>query len=170
MKPRVYLIIFLLLIPLQGSLFEPISLAGVKPDLGLALIYIIGLLTGPAEAALAGLGIGLLQDIGSASIIGFSGITRGLVGLFAGLLGQRVLNISSPSNSLFLAVFSLLEGIAVMLFLQLLYGSVPLFSLIAGRVLPQAVYTGLLGVLLLQLTNSREFLASLTRRGLQKEF
>jgi len=170
MKPRVYLIIFFLLIPVQASLFELISLAGIKPDLGLALVYIIGLLTGPAEAALAGLGIGLLQDIGSASVLGFSGISRGLVGLFAGLLGQRVLNISSPSNSLFLAAFCLLEGIVVTIFMQMLYGSVPIFSLIAGRVLPQAVYTGLLGLLLLQLMNNREFIVSLTRRALQKEF
>ena len=107
MKPRIYLIILLLIIPIQASLFSPLSLAGIKPDLALAVIYIIGLLTGPGEAALAGIGIGLVQDIGSASFIGLNGFTRGLIGLFAGLFGKRVLDISSPSNFILLAAFSL---------------------------------------------------------------
>jgi hypothetical protein len=47
MKPRIYFIILLLIIPIQASLFSHLSLAGIKPDLALALIYIIGLLTGP---------------------------------------------------------------------------------------------------------------------------
>ena len=75
--------------------------AGIKPDLALVVLFIIGLLTGPAEAALAGMGIGLLQDIGSASLLGFSGFTRGLVGLGAGLLGTRVLDIASPADRSF---------------------------------------------------------------------
>jgi rod shape-determining protein MreD len=169
MKPRVYVFIFLLLIPFQASLLNPLSLAGIKPDLALAMLYIIGLLTSPGEAALAGIGIGLLQDIGSASLIGLTGITRGLVGLSAGLLGRRVLDIGSPSNSIFLAVFSLLEGICISLIMQVLYGSVPFFSLLAERILPQALYTGLLGFLFLQFMGGRDISAMLRRRTVQKE-
>ena len=109
MKPRVYLIVLLLLLPLQASLFGPLSLGGITPDLGLAILYCIGLMTGPVEAALAGVAIGLTQDLGSASLIGFSGLTRGLVGLFAGFLGRRVLDIQSPSNIVFLLLFCLAE-------------------------------------------------------------
>jgi hypothetical protein len=54
MKPRIYFIILLLIIPVQASLLSPLSLAGIKPDLALAVLYIIGLLTSPGEAALAG--------------------------------------------------------------------------------------------------------------------
>jgi rod shape-determining protein MreD len=169
MKPLVYLTILLLITPVQAGLLEPLSLGGIKPDLALALVYIIGLLTGPWEAALAGMAIGLVQDIGSASFLGFSGLTRGLIGLSAGLLGRRVLDITSPSNSIFLAAFSLLEGIAIALFLQMFYGSVPFFSLIAGRILPQALYTGVLGALLLRLTGSKNILSVLMRRTVQRE-
>jgi rod shape-determining protein MreD len=101
MKPRVYLMMLLLIIPVQASLFSPLSLAGIKPDLPLALIYIIGLLTGPTEASLAGMGIGLVQDIGSASLIGMNGFTRGSSASRAGFLGRRVLDIASPSNVIF---------------------------------------------------------------------
>lgn len=169
MKSLVYFTILLLIIPVQAGLLEPLSLGGIKPDLALALLYIIGLLTGPREAALAGLAIGLVQDIGSASFIGFSGLTRGLIGLFAGLLGRRVLDITSPSNSIFLAAFSLLEGISIAFFLQMFHGSVPFFSLIAGRILPQALYTGVLGAVLLRLLGSKNVLPALMRRNVQRE-
>jgi len=57
MKPRLYLIVFLLLIPLQASLFGPLSLGGnTTPDLGLAVLYCLALLSGPIEGSLASLG------------------------------------------------------------------------------------------------------------------
>lgn len=170
MKPRVYLMMLLLIIPLQASLFSPLSLAGIKPDLPLALIYIIGLLTGPTEASLAGMGIGLVQDIGSASLIGMNGFTRGLIGLGAGFLGRRVLDIASPSNVIFLAAFSLMEGIVISMFMQFFYGTVPFFSMFFfTRMVPQALYTGLLGTLMLRFISNRNVVTQLIRRSLQKE-
>ena len=169
MKPRIYLIILLLIIPIQASLFSPLSLAGIKPDLALAVIYIIGLLTGPGEAALAGIGIGLVQDIGSASFIGLNGFTRGLIGLFAGLFGKRVLDISSPTNFILLAAFSLAEGLFIALFMQAFYGYVPIFSMFFTSMLPQAHYTGVLGILLLRFISNRNVLSTLRRHAFQKE-
>jgi len=170
MRPRVYLGILLLILPFQASLLNPLSLAGIKPDLALVVVFIIGLLTGPAEAALAGMGIGLVQDIGSASLLGFSGFTRGLVGLAAGLLGTKVLDIGSPTIVLFLAAISLAEGVLISLFLQVTYGALPFFSMIAGRLLPQALVSGILGLAILQLINRKDVLAMLIRRNVQKEF
>jgi rod shape-determining protein MreD len=170
MKPRVYLGILLLILPFQASLLNPLSLAGIKPDLALVVVFIIGLLTGPAEAALAGMGIGLVQDIGSASLLGFSGFTRGLVGLAAGLLGTKVLDIGSPTIVLFLAAISLAEGVLISLFLQVTYGALPFFSMIAGRLLPQALLSGILGLVILQLINRKDVRAALIRRNVQKEF
>jgi rod shape-determining protein MreD len=169
MKPRVYLMMLLLIIPVQASLFSPLSLAGIKPDLPLALIYIIGLLTGPTEASLAGMGIGLVQDIGSASLIGMNGFTRGLIGLGAGFLGRRVLDIASPSNVIFLAAFSLMEGIVISMFMQIFYGTVPFFSMFFTRMVPQAIYTGLLGTLMLRFISNKNIATQLIRRSLQKE-
>jgi rod shape-determining protein MreD len=168
MKPLVYFTILLFITPVQAGLLEPLSLGGIKPDLALVLIYIIGLTTGPTEAALAGTAIGLVQDIGSASFFGFAGLTRGLIGLSAGELGRRVLDLTSPSNSVFMAAFSLLEGICIALFLQMFNGSVPFFSLLAGRILPQALYTGVLGAVLLHLSSGKGVMQRLRRRTVQK--
>jgi rod shape-determining protein MreD len=169
MKPYVYACILLLIIPFQSTLLNPLSIFGIKPDLSLAILFIIGLLTGPVEAALAGISIGLMQDIGSASLLGFSGLTRGLVGLGAGLLGSRVLDISNPVIVLFLTVFSLVEGILISLFLQTTYGEVPFFTMIASRLVPQAIYTSVLCFFLLRFADRRDILHLLKRRDIQKE-
>jgi len=169
MKPRMYLIVLLLLLPLQASLFGPLPLGSIAPDLGLAVLYCIGLLTGPVEAALAGVAIGLIQDLGSASLIGFSGLTRGVVGLFAGFLGKRVLDIQSPSNIVFLVVFCLAESLFSALFLEITYGSVPLVGLFFSRMVPRAITTSLVGYGFLRLMTGKNVLAWLLRRELQKE-
>ncbi len=169
MKLRVYLAALLLIIPVQATLFNPISLAGIRPDLGLAVVYIIGLLTGPLEACLAGMALGLVQDIGSASLLGLNAFTRGMVGVAAGYLGTRVLDISSPSNIVFLSAFSLAEGIFIALFMQVYYGSVPLLSIILMRLLPQAVFTGLLGTFMLRFMDRKKVMTLLMRRSLLKE-
>lgn len=169
MRPRVYVIIFLLIIPLQASLLNPISIGGVKPDLGLALLFLIGLIAGPVEGTLAGIAMGLVQDIGSGSVLGLAGITRGLTGLAAGLLGSRVLDHTSPTNSVFLALFALLEGVIIAAFLQVYYGSVPFFRLLGWRILPQAVYTGILGFVMLRLLGRKNLIAALRRRTMHKE-
>jgi rod shape-determining protein MreD len=169
MKPRMYFIVLLLLLPLQASLFGPLPLGSITPDLGLAVLYCIGLLTGPVEAALAGVAIGLLQDVGSASLIGFSGLTRGVVGLFAGFLGKRVLDIQSSSNIFFLVGFCLAESLFSALFLEITYGSVPLVGLFFGHMVPRAVTTALVGYAFLRLMTGKNVLAWMLRRELQKE-
>lgn len=170
MRPRVYLFVFLLLIPLQASLFGPLSLGGATPDLGLAVLYCIGLLTGPIEGSLAGISIGLIQDLGSASLIGFSGFTRGLTGLFTGFLGRRVLDIRSPANIVFLFVISLADSLFSALFLEITYGSVPVFGLFFGRAILRAATTACTGYVLLRLITGKNVLAWMMRRELQKEF
>jgi rod shape-determining protein MreD len=170
MKPRLYVIVFLLLLPLQASLFGPLALGGATPDLGLAVIYCVGLLTGPMEGALAGIAIGLLQDVGSASLIGFSGFTRGLAGIFTGLLGRRVLDVRSPSNIIFLFIISLADSLFSALFLEITYGSVPVVGLFFGRAILRAATTALAGYGILRLITGKHVLAWIRRRELQKEF
>ncbi len=169
MKPWVYLAILLLIVPVQASLLGTVSLWGIKPDLPLALIYIIGLVTGPVEAALAGMAVGLVQDIGSASMLGICGFARGLVGLGAGILGRRVLDIASPMNVIFIGAFSLVEGVAIALFMETTYGDVPVFWLFLVRIVPQALYTGLLGTVLLRFMNRKNVMSTVMRRSLLKE-
>jgi rod shape-determining protein MreD len=169
MKPYAYLLILLLIVPVQAALLNPLSLGGIKPDLSLVLIYIIGLLTGPLEASLAGITVGLVQDMGTASLIGMHGFTRGLIGLGAGFVGRGVLNIASGSNIFFVAGFSLVEGIVILIFIQFFYETVPFFNLLMRQLIPQAIYTGLLSIVLLRFINRKKVMTLLMRRSLLKE-
>lgn len=169
MKPRVYVILFLLIIPVQATVFNPLSLGDIKPDAGLAALYCIGLITGPIEGALAGMFLGIVQDLGSAGLIGMSGLSRGLVGLVAGILGRHVLDLTSPSNIIFIAAFSLAEAVFIALFLEIFQGSVPFFGLFFTHIIPAALYTGVIGYLLLRIVSRKSVQAALKRRSLQKE-
>lgn len=98
-----------------------------------------------------------------------NGFTRGMIGLTAGILGKRVLDIASPMNVIFLAAFSLVEAIVISLILQTFYGIIPFFGVVLTRMIPQALYTGLLGILLLRYINRKDVMSVLMRRSLLKE-
>jgi rod shape-determining protein MreD len=170
MTPRFYVLLALLLIPIQAALITPLSLGGIKPDLALACAFIIGLLAGPFEASLAGVGIGLLQDIASAGTLGLGAFSRGAIGLFAGLLGRHVLDTANPAMALVLAACSLVEGILFSFFWQLTAGDAPIARLVFTRMLPQALYTGVAGYALLHAAAKRPVSAYIRRRNPHKEF
>ena len=168
MKPVVYLIVLLLLVPLQASLFAPLARLGLRPDLGLAVLFAIGLITGPIEGALAGIAIGLVLDLSSASFVGLSALVLGILGMCAGLLGKQVLDISNPSSAIFLAVFSIAQSMMIMVFLEMAYGSAPMWSLLFRRALPGAITTAVAGYFLLRFATRRRTLRLVLRRELQK--
>lgn len=169
MKPVFYLIVIFVIVPIQASLLSPLSVNGITPDVAFALVYITGLLTNPAEATLAGMAVGIMTDISSASLIGLTGVTRGLVGLSAGLLGRHVLNIASLSNIAFLAAFSVLESAFIFMFIQISYGAVPFFSMLFTTIAPQALSTALVGTIILRFIHAKGIIPRLIRPSFHKE-
>lgn len=169
MKPGVYLFIILLLIPLQASLAGMLSIFSAAPDFALFAVYAIGLLTGPREGLFAGVAVGIVQDILAGSLIGLTGFTRGIIGLLSGMLGRRILDPANISNAYFLFTFSLAEGLVIAASLQIYRGEVPFFQLLFIRILPQAVYTSLLGGLLMRWSNNRNIRAMIMRKGTGQE-
>lgn len=169
MKPGVYLLIMLLLIPLQASLTATLSIFGTAPDLALFIVYAIGLLTSPREGLFAGVAVGIVQDIHAGGYLGLTGFTRGVIGLMSGMLGRRVLNVANMTNAIFLTVFSLAEGVIIAIFMQIYHGDVPFFGIFFGKLLPRAVYTGLLGAILMRRANDRNIRALIMRKGVGQE-
>jgi rod shape-determining protein MreD len=169
MRSFVYVIVGLLLVPLQANFAAPLGRFALAPDLGIAVLSVIGLLTGPLEAAFAGVALGLLQDVGSASLLGLSGLTMGVVGLLAGLLGQRMLDIRSSSNIIFFGLFSLAASLLAVLLLNLIYGGIPVLGPFFFAMLPRAVVTAATAYFLLRFATRRTVLARIRRHKLQGE-
>jgi rod shape-determining protein MreD len=169
MRLFVYVTIVLLLVPLQASLLAPLSRIGLAPDLGSAVVSVIGLLTGPFEGAAAGIAFGLLQDTGSASMLGLSGLALGIAGLLAGLLGQQVLDVEGPCTMIFFAAFCFIGSLLSVLVLDLTYGEFPLLRLSVFRLAPQAAVTAVAGYAILRFAQRRTVAPVVRRRELQKE-
>ncbi|UCE64385.1 MAG: rod shape-determining protein MreD [Nitrospirota bacterium] len=97
--------LLLLLLPIQTTLLEHISLWGVKPDLCLVATCLTGFLGGRARGLWLGLGLGFIQDMYSAGGIGLNMITKGLAGVVSGT-AAKILSDTSPS-AIFLPTFVL---------------------------------------------------------------
>ena len=101
--------LFLLLLPIQTTLLENISVMGVKPDLCLVATCLTGFLGGRVRGLWIGLGLGFIQDMFSAGGIGVNMMTKGLVGVASGTTSKFLSDTSPPAiflPMLFLSIFA----------------------------------------------------------------
>ena len=111
MKYLFYLILVLLLVPLQTTLLPHLSVWNIKPDLGLVAAALVGLFAGELEGLLVGLAIGWVLSLFSAGELWLSLLTNGGVGLLAGFLGRQVSQVTSISLGVGLLLVSLASGL-----------------------------------------------------------
>jgi len=140
----IYLILVLLLVPLQTTLLPHLSVWNVKPDLGLVAAVLVGLFAGELEGLLVGLAIGWVLSLFSAGELWLSLLTNGGAGLLAGFLGRQVSQMTSVSLGLGLLLVSLVSGAFAALNFQHFDGS-QMWWMIESIVFPQACYDGIVG-------------------------
>ena len=144
MKSVIYLILVLLLVPLQTTLLPHLSVWNVKPDLGLVAAVLVGLFAGELEGLLVGLAIGWVLSLFSAGELWLSLLTNGGAGLLAGFLGRQVSQMTSLSLGLGLLLVSLVSGAFAALNFQHFDGS-QMWWMIESIVFPQACFDGVMG-------------------------
>ena len=144
MKSVIYLILVLLLVPLQTTLLPHLSVWNVKPDLGLVAAVLVGLFAGELEGLLVGLAIGWVLSLFSAGELWLSLLTNGGAGLLAGFLGRQVSQMTSVSLGLGLLLVSLVSGAFAALNFQHFDGS-QMWWMIESIVFPQACFDGVVG-------------------------
>ena len=144
MKFAIYLILVLLLVPLQTTLLPHLSVWNVKPDLGLVAAVLVGLFAGELEGLLVGLAIGWVLSLFSAGELWLSLLTNGGAGLLAGFLGRQVSQMTSVSLGLGLLLVSLVSGAFAALNFQHFNGS-QMWWMIESIVFPQACFDGVVG-------------------------
>jgi len=154
MKFLLYLILILLLVPLQTTLLPHLSVWNIKPDLGLVAAALAGLFAGELEGLLVGLAIGWVLSLYSAGELWLSLLTNGGAGLLAGYLGRQVSQVTSISLGVGLLLLSLASGlIAAMNFKHLDVSQ--MWWMIESIILPEACIDGAVGAGLYWLLSQR---------------
>lgn len=144
MKFLFYLLLVLLLVPLQTTLLPHLSMWSIKPDLGLVAAALVGLFAGELEGLLVGLSIGWILNLFSAGELWLSLLTNGGVGILAGFLGRQLSQVTSLSMGAGLLLVSLASGLLAAMSFQNL--DMPqIWWMIQSIVLPQACFDGAVG-------------------------
>ena len=144
MKFLFYLILVLLLVPLQTTILPHLSVWNIKPDLGLVAAALIGLFAGELEGLLIGLMIGWVLNLFSAGELWLSLLTNGGVGLLAGFLGRQVSQVTSYSLGGMLLLVSLVSGLLAAINFKGLDIS-QMWWMVESIVVPQACFDGAAG-------------------------
>ena len=136
----------LLLVPVQTTLLPHIAIWGIKPDLGL--------LAGELEGLLVGLAIGWVLNLYSAGDLWLSLVTTAGAGLFAGLVGRQVAQVTPTILSIGLLVLSLAGGVVAVLSMKNATIS-DTWWMMQSVVVPQACFDAVLGAGLLWVLGQR---------------
>jgi rod shape-determining protein MreD len=142
-KPLLYVGLALGLVPIQTTVLEHLSVAGVRPDLCLIAVSLIGLFGGLADGVMMGALLGFEQDLFSAGDMWVNAITKAAIGLSAGLVGRYVARTTPATVLPMVLGLSVFSGIAF-----LFAGAGGPYTLTAVRsvLLPQAVFDTVVGV------------------------
>jgi hypothetical protein len=154
MKFLLYAVLVLFLVPLQTIVLPHVSLWGIKPDVGLVVAAVIGLLAGELEGLLVGLTIGWILNLYSAGDLWLSLVTTGGAGLFAGLLGRQVTQVTPTILCVGLLMFSLAGGLVAVLSVKNATVT-DTWWMVQSIVLPQACLDAVLGAGLIWLMEQR---------------
>jgi len=139
---------------LQATLVQHLSIAGIRPDLPLVVVVLLGAARGGVPGTVAGFAIGLAQDLTNPAFLGLNALTKSLVGWAAGSLRGQLNTGSLPLHAatLFAAVMAH-DLVYWTLFTRLALAD--LFASLATRSLPTAVYTAAVGMWILAALGSR---------------
>lgn len=83
------IIIFLIIYLLQSNLFSWFNLAGIRPNLFVVLVLIIGIFLGESRGVTWGIIFGITIDFFIGKSIGISGIMLGIIGAIGGYLDKN---------------------------------------------------------------------------------
>jgi rod shape-determining protein MreD len=84
------LTVLLVVLILQATMAQRISIAGVKPDLLVAFVVYFAWMRGPVSGVAAGFTVGLLQDLDAPGPLGLNALAKTVVGFLVAKAGFRV--------------------------------------------------------------------------------
>jgi rod shape-determining protein MreD len=143
MKPLLYLGLAVGLMPIQTTLLDHLSVAGVRPDLSLIAVSLIGFFGGLSDGLLMGALLGFEQDLFSAGDAWVNVITKAVIGLAGGLVGRYVARVTPATVLPMVLGLSVCSGIA---FMFAGAGGPDQLAAVRTVLLPQALLDSAIGV------------------------
>lgn len=143
MKALLYVGLALGLIPVQSTVLDHLSLAGVRPDLCLIAASLIGFFGGVADGVLMGALLGFEQDLFSAGEAWVGFITKAGSGLAGGLVGRYVSRVTPAMVAPMILGLSVCSGLV---FIVAAPGGPGAMTAVRSVVAPQALLDCAIGV------------------------
>ncbi|SDL95916.1 rod shape-determining protein MreD [Halarsenatibacter silvermanii] len=144
----VYLLVLLLVLILQVSLFSRLPAASYGPDLILVLVFSIGFLFGPKKGGGFGFAAGLLQDVLLGAGLGNYTISRIIIGAFAGKVRGRIFPEKIFLITPVILGFALIQEIIIFLLSENVIFRIDFRNAFISQFLPSALYTTLVGMII----------------------
>ncbi len=135
----------------QAALVPFVSIGAIQPDLVLVVVAVQAIAGGPATGALAGFFGGLLQDLLAPSSVGVGALVKTVTGYSLGRVDRTLLGDNAVLPAIMIAVMSFISQSAYLGLLLLAGEPVAFLSYLPGVVLPSALYTAIIGLLLFSL-------------------
>ncbi|MBE5929157.1 MAG: rod shape-determining protein MreD [Lachnospiraceae bacterium] len=136
---------------LQTTLFQHIMLAHVVPNLLIIITVSTGYISGRRDALITGLLCGLISDCIFGSLIGVHALIYMLVGYLSGYTHYTYSDNDILLPVLYIGVSDIIYGFMYYVFEFLLRGRLSFLFYLRTIILPEALYTILVGILFYRL-------------------
>jgi rod shape-determining protein MreD len=132
----------------QTTVAPALRIGGVTPDIPLIVVLLLALRRGPEFGCLAGFAAGLVQDAAGGGFIGVQALTKALAGFAIGTAAGRLRPTQPLVQVPGLLVLSMAEGIVRYALMRLFHFPASFGEVMAYVVVPQALYNGFVGAIL----------------------
>ncbi|HJR77105.1 MAG TPA: hypothetical protein VJ805_09025 [Nitrospiraceae bacterium] len=112
MKVLLYAAVVLIVVPLQTTFLNHVSVLDVRPDLCLIAVCLVGFWGGELDGLVLGIILGWSQDLLSAGDLWVNVVSKGGAGFVAGLAGRHLAHITPTVLLIGLAVISCVSSLA----------------------------------------------------------
>lgn len=130
---------------LQATVVRHISIFGIRPDLPLIVVVLLGVTRGGTTGTIAGFAIGLAQDLTNPAFLGLNALTKSLLGFGGGSMRSHLNTGSLPLHAAMLFAAVLAHDLVYWTIFTRL-ALTDLFIALVTRSLPTAVYTAVVGM------------------------
>ncbi len=148
----ILIIVFLISYFLQSNFFSWFNIAGIKPNLFIILVLLIGLFAGRTTGSILGMIFGLLLDIFIGKKIGISGILLAIIGFSGGYLDKNFSKDSKMTIILMCIGATVIYELAAYLIQIVIFNIEPEFLALAKIIIIEAIFNSILIIILYPIT------------------